>query len=188
LHVYGPQIIMILEKSLPDDLLHKISLSILQKGKLTDTINDFYNCRRKYVSFLGRSVIAEWPRSRDEYNQYISELNLAYNALKKIELLYDKKLWMILTENQKNIVLNFLAEYPSYPKIHLQAKFPFLRREETISAGNFIGRSRLHTMDLAPIGPSSSLNSGIQTQGGPPAQGRRSENIGIWKLQAAWRK
>ena len=112
LHVYGPQIIMILEKSLPDDLLHKISLSILQKGELTDTINDFYNCRRKYVSFLGRSVIAEWTRSRDEYNQYISELNIAYNALKKIELLYDKKLWMILTENQKNIVLNFLAKYP----------------------------------------------------------------------------
>ncbi|OQC15780.1 MAG: hypothetical protein BWX73_01155 [Lentisphaerae bacterium ADurb.Bin082] len=46
------------------------------------------------------------------------------------------------------------------------AKFPFLRREETISAGNFIGRSRLQTMNLAPIVPSFSLNSGILTQKG----------------------
>jgi hypothetical protein len=47
----------------------------------------------------------------------------------------------------------------------MQAKFPFLRRKETISAGNFIGRDHLQTVDLSPIVPSSILNSGIQTRG-----------------------
>jgi len=32
---------------------------------------------------------------------------------------------------------------PSYPEICLQGKFPFLRRKETISAGNFIEWSHL---------------------------------------------
>ena len=54
---------------------------------------------------------------------------------------------------------------PSYPKTRMQAKSPFLRRKETISAGIFIGRNHLQTMNLAPIVPSSCLNSGIQTQG-----------------------
>ncbi len=116
-HVYGPQIIMVLEKALPDDLLHEISLSSLQREELTNTVNDFYNSRKKYVAFLGRSVISEWPStsSRDEYNQYISDLNSAYNSLKEIEILYDKKIWKILTESQRNTVLDFLAKHPVKP-------------------------------------------------------------------------
>jgi hypothetical protein len=47
----------------------------------------------------------------------------------------------------------------------MRVKFLFLRREETILAGNFIGLDHLQTVDLAPIVPSSSLNSGIQTRG-----------------------
>jgi len=53
---------------------------------------------------------------------------------------------------------------PSYPKTRMQAKSPFLRRKETISAGNFIGRNHLQTVNLAPIMPSSSLNSSVQIQ------------------------
>ena len=56
--------------------------------------------------------------------------------------------------------------YPPYPKIHQRAKFPFLRRKETISAGIFIGWDHLQTVNLAPIVPTSILNFGIQTQGG----------------------
>jgi len=77
---------------------------------------------------------------------------------------------------------------PSYPEIHLRGKFPFLRRKETISAGIFIGRSRLQKVDMALIALASSLNFGIQTQESPPAQGRMTGNAGIWKPQAAWRK
>jgi len=49
----------------------------------------------------------------------------------------------------------------------MRGKFPFLRREETISAGNFIGWDHLQTVNLAQIVPSSSLNSGIQTASYP---------------------
>jgi len=47
----------------------------------------------------------------------------------------------------------------------MRVKFLFLRRKEMILAGNFIVWSHLQTVDLAPIMPSSSLNSGIQTRG-----------------------
>jgi hypothetical protein len=40
-----------------------------------------------------------------------------------------------------------------------------MRRKEAISAGIFIGRDHLQTVNLAQIVPSSSRNSGIQTQG-----------------------
>jgi len=59
-----------------------------------------------------------------------------------------------------------LCVLPSYPEIHLRGKFLFMRKKETISAGIFIKRDHLQTVDLAPIVLSSSLNSGIQTQGG----------------------
>ena len=52
----------------------------------------------------------------------------------------------------------------TYPKIHLQSKFPFMRRKETISAGSFIGRDHLQTVNLALIALASSLDTGIQTQ------------------------
>ena len=74
-----------------------------------------------------------------------------------------------------NIVYANLLEFPmkvetakaaSYPKTRMRVKFLFLRREETILAGNFIGLDHLQTVDLAPIGPSSSPNSGIQAQKG----------------------
>jgi len=77
---------------------------------------------------------------------------------------------------------------PSYPKTRMQAKSPFLRRKETILAGNFIGLDHLQTVDLAPIMPSSILNSGIQTRG---VLRRKAGCLGmpdIGKLQAAWRK
>jgi len=41
-----------------------------------------------------------------------------------------------------------------------------MRKKKTISAGNFIEWDHLKTVVLAPIVPSSSLNSGIQTQKG----------------------
>jgi len=58
----------------------------------------------------------------------------------------------------------FVFYYSSNPKIHLLAKFPFMRKIETILARIFIGQNHLQTVNLALIKPASSLNSGIQTQ------------------------
>ena len=74
---------------------------------------------------------------------------------------------------------------PSYPKTRMQAKSPFLRRKETISAGIFIGRDHLQTVNLASIVPASSLNSGIQTRGILPRKAGCLGMPDIGKLQAA---